>query len=193
MLEPPFRPPPHSYPVAIARIQTFYVMNFARKQLEMMGWKEGKGLGKNEDGISKPLKLSVQKDCVGLGFDRNTSSINTEVWFQEIDQAIVKARKKSKRKAEEEEGRDMEEVSGQKYDNFVSSMGTKNDSKIGTNEVAAKEPKKKKKRKGIDLNQIYTKSNGITCHRSAHVGITMSGKMRRLQEQDEQFTLQSKS
>ena len=50
-----------------------------------------------------------------------------------------------------------------------------------------KEKESRKRKKGIDLNEIYQKSNGVTCHRSAHVGITMSGKMRRLQEQDEQF------
>ena len=76
-------------------------MNFARKQLESMGWKEGKGLGKNEDGISKPLKLNVQKDAVGLGFDRNTSTINTEVWFKELDPSDCGCEEESQEESEE--------------------------------------------------------------------------------------------
>lgn len=161
-------------------------MNFARKQLESMGWKEGKGLGKNEDGISKPLKLMVQKDSVGLGFDRNTSSINTEVWFQELDQVILKARKKAKKRAKKDA--DTEDVVDIKYNNFVVSNGLESVNNVSENETEENITRKKsKKKRGIDLDKIYSQSKGVTCHRSAHVGITMSGKMRRLQEQDEQF------
>lgn len=165
-----------------------------------MGWKEGKGLGKNEDGISKPLKLNVQKDAAGFGFDRNTSTINTEVWFKELDQVIVDARKKVKRKVknvstsgenEQTETCDgkQEMMTGNKlYKNFVASKReADNVSNSGSENEEKSSKESRKKKKGIDLNEIYQKSNGVTCHRSAHVGITMSGKMRRLQEQDEQF------
>lgn len=165
-------------------------MDFAKKQLESMGWKEGKGLGRNEDGISKPLKLMVQKDSVGLGFDRNTSKINTEVWFQELDQVIVEAKKGAKRKDIEEIATDKSaEMTKRKYNNFVvSKVSDKTGADYSENGVEEKAVRKKK-RKGIDLNKIYSKSNGVTCHRSAHCGITMSGKMKRLLEQDEQFKL----
>lgn len=35
---------------------------FALRQMEKMGWTEGKGLGKNEDGISNSIKIHKRED-----------------------------------------------------------------------------------------------------------------------------------
>ncbi|RMX60062.1 hypothetical protein pdam_00004517 [Pocillopora damicornis] len=42
---------------------------FARKQLEKHGWAEGKGLGKEESGISKAIKVNIKTDTAGVGYD----------------------------------------------------------------------------------------------------------------------------
>ena len=45
------------------------VSAFARRQMEKMGWTEGKGLGKREDGLSSHIKVAKKDDSAGLGVD----------------------------------------------------------------------------------------------------------------------------
>ena len=40
---------------------------FAKKQLEKMGWSEGTGLGKKRDGMTTHIRVKKRKDNVGLG------------------------------------------------------------------------------------------------------------------------------
>ncbi|KAF2895306.1 hypothetical protein ILUMI_10861 [Ignelater luminosus] len=41
---------------------------FGQKMLERMGWKEGKGLGRNEDGLTEHVKVLYKSDNKGIGF-----------------------------------------------------------------------------------------------------------------------------
>ncbi|XP_013773557.1 PIN2/TERF1-interacting telomerase inhibitor 1-like [Limulus polyphemus] len=41
---------------------------FGQKLLEKMGWKKGKGLGKNEDGNPEHIKVSYKNDSTGIGY-----------------------------------------------------------------------------------------------------------------------------
>ncbi|KAH7637836.1 G patch domain-containing protein 4 [Dermatophagoides farinae] len=45
------------------------------------------------------------------------------------------------------------------------------------------------KQSSLDFNVIYAKNDNITCHKAARLGIKMSGKMKRLQEQESKFSL----
>eukprot|EP01038_Epipyxis_sp_PR26KG_P011292 gene11292-15149_t len=49
--------------------------SIAMKLMKKMGWEEGKGLGKNEDGMSNHIKMKKREDNVGLGSE---SAIVTE-------------------------------------------------------------------------------------------------------------------
>ncbi|OTF72054.1 G patch domain and DexH-box containing protein [Euroglyphus maynei] len=40
----------------------------------------------------------------------------------------------------------------------------------------------------LDFNVIFAKNDNITCHKAARLGIKMSGKMKRLQEQEAKFS-----
>ncbi len=42
---------------------------FGYKMLEKMGWKEGKGLGANEDGAHEHVKVKFKQDALGVGAD----------------------------------------------------------------------------------------------------------------------------
>lgn len=72
-------------------------MDFARKQLEKYGWKEGiidialsenlttkftlgQGLGRNEDGISTPIKPKLKFDNRGVG--HSLAKEFTENWWE---------------------------------------------------------------------------------------------------------------
>lgn len=39
---------------------------FGQKMLEKMGWKHGKGLGANEQGLTESLKVSYKNDNKGM-------------------------------------------------------------------------------------------------------------------------------
>jgi Pin2-interacting protein X1 len=43
---------------------------FAKKQLEKMGWKDGKGLGKNQQGMATHIKVTKREDDAGIGHVR---------------------------------------------------------------------------------------------------------------------------
>ncbi|EMP31322.1 G patch domain-containing protein 4 [Chelonia mydas] len=44
-------------------------MKFAEQQLQRHGWKQGKGLGKRENGISEAIKVKMKCDTAGVGHD----------------------------------------------------------------------------------------------------------------------------
>jgi len=41
---------------------------FGKKMLERMGWQEGKGLGRNEDGLTDYVKVAYKNNSKGMGF-----------------------------------------------------------------------------------------------------------------------------
>jgi hypothetical protein len=55
------------------------VSSFARKQMEKMGWQEGKGLGKNEDGMATHIKQkkkgSFNKESSGTKHPTKITSV----------------------------------------------------------------------------------------------------------------------
>lgn len=62
-------------------------MDFAKKVLEKHGWKEGDGLGRNSDGIVKPLKASMKFDKAGLGSNFAEEEFNNHWWQRVFDEA----------------------------------------------------------------------------------------------------------
>uniref|UniRef100_A0A7S4D8K4 PinX1-related protein 1 n=1 Tax=Heterosigma akashiwo TaxID=2829 RepID=A0A7S4D8K4_HETAK len=55
---------------------------FGFRMLSKMGWSEGKGLGKNEDGNSSHIIVSKKTDALGLGCDKDT--IGNSGWSSSI-------------------------------------------------------------------------------------------------------------
>jgi Pin2-interacting protein X1 len=88
--------------------------SFAMKQMEKMGWTEGKGLGKTESGISKHITIAKREEAAGLGTEKQKADVHdaSETWWHDaftvnLKHMKNKHEKKSKsgskkRKAEEE-------------------------------------------------------------------------------------------
>ena len=62
---------------------------FARRQMEKMGWEEGKGLGKNETGISKHIKAVKRDDSSGLGLESvEAVEVNDNWWHDAFSKQL---------------------------------------------------------------------------------------------------------
>ena len=79
---------------------------FAMSQMEKMGWKNGKGLGKHETGISTYVRVAHKKDTVGIGGNKLVAEDTSQWWCTAFDSAAAtfhntaatKHNKKSKKK-----------------------------------------------------------------------------------------------
>lgn len=89
---------------------------FARRQMEKMGWQEGKGLGKNETGISKHIKAVKREDSSGLGLESAKAAELSDNWWHDGFSKSLKAfsssgsGKKTKGKKSSKKSRDYEAV-----------------------------------------------------------------------------------
>ena len=277
-------------------------MDFGKKQLERMGWIEGKGLGLNEDGIIKAVKPNVQLNSRGLGFSvADSIQIKNQWWSEAYNSAskglkhdyritsvgvVIKPQKfdsnspdsssdkygsrftsagyleryedKIVAEQEDERKRKKKEKKNKKLKKEkISDPQNEEDDEISTTKIEVlgveiiddssevedpfsfdsenkQNKKKKNKRKyqevegekeeahemkdnkqvekqnkkryqedklksekntdkkikkvnHIDFNEIFQMSEGMTCHKAARHGINMTGKMKRLQEQEAEF------
>lgn len=57
--------------------------SYAVKLMEKMGWKEGQGLGRKEDGITKHLTIQKREENIGLGHDKLIGEVEsaTDHWW----------------------------------------------------------------------------------------------------------------
>ncbi|CAM9357476.1 unnamed protein product [Choristocarpus tenellus] len=95
---------------------------FGFRMLEKMGWKEGKGLGKNEDGMATHVKVAKKSNNLGLGAKRDSAGDagweSTSLSFNSVLEALGKAygnaptkKKKASRKKEKRNKEKVEAVS----------------------------------------------------------------------------------
>eukprot|EP01041_Mallomonas_annulata_P009456 gene9456-19639_t len=81
------------------------ISDFARKQLEKFGWSEGKGLGKNEDGMKKHIKIKKIEDNSGIGQEKAKQEASQEEWWHDpFDKALRKMQSKKKRRLSKSDG-----------------------------------------------------------------------------------------
>lgn len=64
---------------------------YAMKLMEKMGWKEGQGLGKNEDGMAKHIIITKREDNMGLGLDNSKAadSVQEQWWHNSFSQTLA--------------------------------------------------------------------------------------------------------
>ena len=74
--------------------------DFARKQLEKLGWTEGTGLGKRRDGIATHIRVTKRKEHSGLGVEKAAAeerAAGEQWWKDSLGDTLAKLGKKKKK------------------------------------------------------------------------------------------------
>lgn len=148
---------------------------------------QGKGLGKNESGIAKALKPKLKFDTAGVGhkidltsqwwskaFNDAARSINVDV--SDGTTTVTKAPKKKKKKA----------VPKHSYSGFIKAGVQDGNSWLQASpELAAQEPDTDEEPpENVPDEELFKACGGLTAHKAARHGHKMSGKLKRVQEQE---------
>ncbi|KAH7460775.1 hypothetical protein PRIC1_006176 [Phytophthora ramorum] len=94
------------------------VSDFARRQMEKMGWSAGKGLGKNEQGVKSHVKVKRREELQGVGAEKQAAVEQQNQWWYNVydrmaskivvdassDEDKKKKKKKKDKKRKREEG-----------------------------------------------------------------------------------------
>jgi Pin2-interacting protein X1 len=104
------------------------ISSFAQNYMKKLGWEEGKGLGKDEDGMASHIKVAKKEEASGLGLDKakaEEASAQSENWWHDAFSSNLKtfhkkhkgatADKKSKKKRKRE-GEDGDEANNDEED-----------------------------------------------------------------------------
>ncbi|KAJ7985570.1 hypothetical protein DPEC_G00353450 [Dallia pectoralis] len=182
-------------------------MNFAERLLMRQGWVQGKGLGRQEDGISEAIKVKVKCDKGGVGHSQgeqftfhwwdhvfNKAASNLEVesgqngvrvktLVEDKEEGMISNKKPRKASL----GRD------KLYGSFVKSatLLAGPEHKSSSTEDSSFEDEDQK----LDLSSATKISDddlvkacgGRTAHKGARHGLTMSAKLARLEQQEREF------
>lgn len=183
-------------------------LNFAEQQLLRHGWKQGKGLGRAENGISEAIRVKVKCDKGGVGhkeseqftfhwwdhvFNKTSASLTVE-----SDQNGVVVKKM-------EEGEDGT-ISNKKprkammnksmlYGCFVKSTTLLSGQEQPEEKLSLSEDSSSEDEEKLDLSstknlsdvQLMKACGGRTAHKGARHGFTMSAKLARLEQQEQEF------
>ncbi|KAG6930166.1 G-patch domain containing 4 [Chelydra serpentina] len=181
-------------------------MKFAEQQLQRHGWKQGKGLGKRENGISEAIKVKVKCDTAGVGHDPaeqftfhwwdhlfNKSAANISVV---AGQDGVQMKKLSEEDGEisNKKPRKAPSARSMLYGRFVKAATLTAGGEEPTKQVSASESSEDEEEK-LDLSsarkltdeELVRACGGRTAHKGARHGLTMSAKLARLEEQERAF------
>ncbi|CAG0882242.1 unnamed protein product [Darwinula stevensoni] len=177
-------------------------MDFARGQLSKYGWKEGKGLGKDEAGIKEPLRPKLKFDNSGIGHDP-WKELTSNWWSDVYDSAAAKVtvspahdgnlviRARMKKKKREKEAPTFQnggkETKKSLYKNFVKKETLHEFGVVEVNGSKDGHEHEQPTTSKIALpsdEDILEKCKGRTMHRGARHGLNQTGKLKRLNLQE---------
>lgn len=170
--------------------------DFARTQLLKYGWSEGKGLGKHENGIAEALKPTLKFDTAGIGhknddynnwwenaFNKAANNITVK---SETNGVSISISKKHEDPLNGSKGRNSK--SSTPYRNFLKSSVLFNGNLIGDNTGTCKTENIKQQDvscTSLTDEELFKVCGGRTGHKGARHGLTLSGKLNRIAQQEE--------
>ncbi|KAL6488544.1 hypothetical protein MHYP_G00022850 [Metynnis hypsauchen] len=184
-------------------------LRFAEQQLLRHGWEQGKGLGKGENGISEAIKVKVKCDKRGVGH-KEGEQFTFHWWDHVFNKASSNLAVESgqdgvglkKVEGEEEEGM----ISNKKprkaslnkpnlYGCFVKSATLFSGQEHPEHRSFSSDDSSSSDDEKLDLSSTTKLSDkalmkacgGRTAHKGARHGFTMSAKLARLEQQEQEF------
>ncbi|KAK7074101.1 G patch domain-containing protein 4 [Halocaridina rubra] len=157
--------------------------NFGRSMLEKFGWQEGKGLGREESGITKAIKVAGNFNSYGLGHDVGREF--TDQWWDKLYNATASNITVD---TSEDGGVQVIRKGGtpdskkiipyaksdtNQYSKFVKG-GTITDHQKGKYEDKSR----------LSFDDIFKKCGGKTAHKGARHGLKMTAKLARVEQQE---------
>lgn len=171
-------------------------MEFAHKELCKRGWKDGKGLGKSEDGIATALKCKIKLDQGGLGHDPGEQF--TYNWWDHVFKKAL-----DRVNVEENEGEVQVVSSKSQQTKTVISSSRSSSVRLARRGlvfgrfVKASDPAKKdassdesdeeESSKNLGDDELLRVCGGRTANRAARHGLGLNGKLERIRQQEEAF------
>ena len=173
--------------------------DFAKSQLMKYGWTEGKGLGKNETGITEALKPKLKFDVAGIGHKDDDSNNWWESAFNKAaDNIIVESQTHgvlisvSKKSTLDESAKKVSSAKKSKheasYGKFLKTSVLLDGNLINeSNSNVLKAEKIVEDVTHIPLTdeELFKVCGGRTAHKGARHGLTLNGKLKRIAQQEE--------
>ncbi|XP_070151277.1 G patch domain-containing protein 4 [Polyergus mexicanus] len=172
--------------------------NFAKTQLLKYGWKEGKGLGKNENGLTEAIRPTLKFDNAGIGYNEN----NSEHWWEALYDNAAKNIKVDSHDNEVSlstinnsniidawntvSSKKSKKTEQQKYGNFLKTSTLHNGCLIQDTSMEKEETAKDSIYIPLTDEQLYKACGGRTAKPTRH-GLMLSGKLARIAQQDRIF------
>jgi len=166
---------------------------FGRNQLVKYGWKEGKGLGKHENGIAKAIKPLLKFDTTGVGYDSGKEF--SYHWWDHIFNSAAKnitvekskngvvVRSSGNTALSSTKSKQSKEF--RLYGAFVKS-GVLNGTelKCAQTDTGSDHEDDITLSSRLSAEELFKACGGCTAHKAARHGHRLSGKLRRLEEQE---------
>lgn len=175
--------------------------DFAKAQLAKYGWTEGKGLGRNENGITTALKPKLKFDTTGIGhkhIDGNdwwetafNKAANNILVSSDSESVLLSMRDKDRTDLLTEEKMNKDKTKKNSlYGNFLKTSTLCNGNLIPeeTANVDATENDRTQDRITIPAltdEQLFKACGGRTAHKGARHGLSLNGKLERIARQEE--------
>ncbi|XP_030764226.1 G patch domain-containing protein 4 [Sitophilus oryzae] len=174
-------------------------MDFARKQLEKYGWEEGKGLGRNEDGISSALKPKLKFDNAGVGhdvgeqftnnwwerlFNSASENLNVQVDSSGVNiqikdsDAVDISTKSYSVKQLKNKSKDLE------YGSFIKTSKLTDKGVENYSNTPNFDGEPMNSYQGLTDEQLFAACNNRTAHKGARHGLKLNGKLSRIEKQE---------
>ncbi|XP_061393861.1 G patch domain-containing protein 4 [Musca vetustissima] len=181
-------------------------MDFARKILEKYGWKDGDGLGKTNSGISKALRANLKFDTAGFGVDQAATDFNNHWWERvfndaannvdikqdgesitvdlknEADGVEITTKGYSVKKLKKAKGE------SESYNNFIQSATlTSRGSEIEKGDRPEPSDIEIPTVNVLTDEELFKACGGRTAHKGARHGLKLSGKLARIEQQENEL------
>lgn len=169
--------------------------------MKKFGWKEGSGLGKNENGMKEAIKVKIKNDSHGVGHNRGDEF--TFHWWDHVfnkaaSSIVVESTQEGVSVKAAKESVGVSTKKARTYDNkamlygqFVKGATLDNNQEVKSeveaevsSEVTEYLEEDRQTLQKLPDEEILKICGGMTAHKGARHGLKLNGKLERIQEQE---------